>query len=72
MLAAALVDPHIDFVIDGYASYSLIITGTGHDGAPTGVGNADVFMSTDGTHPTHLGARHWGQSHAKLLGPILI
>ena len=32
-----------------------LITGTGKVGATTGVGNADLYISADGTHPTNAG-----------------
>jgi lysophospholipase L1-like esterase len=54
----------IDTITDTFMS------GTGHDGAPTGAGNSDYFVSTDGTHPTHLGHRYWGENLARLLGAI--
>lgn len=42
-----------------YADISGMIFGTGFSGAPTNDGNADVYIGTDGVHPTALG-------HAKL------
>ena len=35
-------------------------TGTGRVGATTGVGNGDVFVDRDGTHPTVAGVQHLG------------
>ena len=35
-------------------------TGTGRVGAPTGVGNGDLFVVRDGTHPTVAGVQHLG------------
>ena len=35
------------------------ITGTGNIGAPKGDGNADIFVSADGTHPTPLGIEYF-------------
>jgi lysophospholipase L1-like esterase len=43
-------------------------TGTGRIGAPTGFGNADLLVDTDGVHPTHdLGCRALGYALADLL-----
>lgn len=43
---------YIDFVGDGSNGY---FTGTGTEGIPAANGNADVFISSDGTHPTAAG-----------------
>jgi hypothetical protein len=43
-------------------------TGTGRAGATTGFGNSDLFVDTDGVHPTHdLGFRALGYALADLL-----
>ena len=39
-------------------------TGTGTVAAPRGDGNADFFVSADGTHPTEEGCRHLGEQLA--------
>jgi lysophospholipase L1-like esterase len=46
------------------------ITGSGFDGTPENDGNADVFISTDTLHPTHLGHRYWAIQLARLIGQI--
>ncbi|MBI3889362.1 SGNH/GDSL hydrolase family protein [Candidatus Saccharibacteria bacterium] len=48
------------------------MSGTGREGSPQGNGNADVFISSDGSHLTHPGARYWGQNIARLLGTVMI
>ena len=48
-LAAGTLDLFIDPVADSW------FTGTGRVGATTGTGNADLFRSSDGTHPTQDG-----------------
>lgn len=48
------------------------LTGTGAEGAPAGDGNSDIFVASDFTHPTHLGARHGAEHIARLLGEIPI
>lgn len=48
------------------------MSGTGFDGSPQNNGNADVFISSDGSHLTHPGARYWGQNIARLLGTVMI
>ena len=42
-------------------------TGTGNVGAPTGVGNGDLFVSADGTHPTPAGNLYLGHMLASNL-----
>lgn len=37
------------------------ITGTGKVGAPTGDGNADIYISSDGTHPSTAGHEYYGR-----------
>lgn len=34
------------------------VTGTGNAGTPAGDGNADLFLSADGRHPTRAGAEN--------------
>lgn len=48
------------------------MSGTGYDGSPQNNGNSDVFISSDGSHLTHPGARYWGQNIARLLGTVMI
>lgn len=37
---------------------SLFFTGTGKSGSPVGDGNSDIYVYTDNTHPTELGASY--------------
>ena len=37
------------------------VTGTGHVGLPTGVGNSDIVTGADGTHPSVYGYLYYGQ-----------
>lgn len=66
LIAAAEAHAGVAHVIDLRAAS--FITGTGHDGAPEGDGNQDMFVSADTVHPTHAGHRHWGEQLANLLG----
>jgi hypothetical protein len=43
------------------------ITGTGNPSAPTGVGNADFYSGTDGTHPTISGHEYISQRMSRLI-----
>jgi lysophospholipase L1-like esterase len=52
----------IDPVAEGW------ITGTGHVGATTGDGNADVFISADGAHPSAAGHQYLAE---RLAGHLL-
>ena len=42
-----------------------VFTGTGRQGATTGWGNADLCVSTDGTHPMNLGHKLLGETAAR-------
>ncbi len=46
------------------------ITGTGNAGNPTGDGNADSYISSDGTHPTDLGHQYLALRLKEFLGSI--
>ena len=48
------------------------ITGTGDDGAPIGDGNADIFVSSDGTHPNDAGHLYLAQRLATELASLNI
>lgn len=67
---AALAHDDVDAFVDVRAAK--IMTGTGHDGAAAGDGNADVFLAGDSTHLTHMGARHWGENLRRLLGQVAL
>jgi lysophospholipase L1-like esterase len=41
------------------------LRGTGRVGATAGNGNADLYVSSDGTHPSDAGHRAWGQMIAR-------
>lgn len=62
--ASGIITAYIDLLENAF------ITGTGYDGSPAGDGNADVFISGDDLHPTHMGSRYWGEHLAELLAPI--
>jgi lysophospholipase L1-like esterase len=47
-------------------------TGTGNAGAPTGVGNGDIYVSADGTHPTPLGHEYLGRMLASSLAAAIL
>jgi hypothetical protein len=47
-------------------------TGTGNSGAPTGVGNGDIYLSADGTHPTPLGQEYLGRMLATNLAAAIL
>jgi lysophospholipase L1-like esterase len=65
-LASASVAGFIDIYNPGF------VYGTGKDGTPTSDGNADVFLSSDGAHPTHQGAEYWASNLEKLLGGRIV
>ena len=46
---------------------SAVFTGTGKAGAPAGDGNRDLYISTDGTHPTNQGSEALGDALAACL-----
>ena len=48
------------------------ITGTGNAGNPKGDGNADVYISSDGTHPTDLGHQYLAVKLAEKLRGIMV
>ena len=56
-IAAAAVGRSWVSVIKGEGNY---LTGTGHVGATTGVGNADFVTSTDAIHPSPYGHTYYG------------
>jgi lysophospholipase L1-like esterase len=67
---AAAADANVDGFIDIYNPG--FVYGTGKDGSPASDGNADVFLSTDGAHPTHQGAEYWASNLEKLLGGRIV
>ena len=62
---AAAANPSIDAFIDWRNPN--VVYGTGNSSAPAGNGNADVFISGDGSHPTHAGWRFLAQYLAQKL-----
>ena len=48
------------------------ITGTGNVATPTGDGNADYYISADGTHPTDLGHQYLATRLAAALKPLVV
>jgi lysophospholipase L1-like esterase len=46
-------------------------TGTGHVGATTGVGNGDIYVGPDGTHPTAIGHEYLGRMLASNLAAAI-
>lgn len=47
------------------------ITGTGHVGATTGSGNADLFVGTDGVHPSQAGHDYYARRMLHDIGTLL-
>lgn len=75
-LGTSAVDCYIDQLGLGTGAYSGSasdyvnqgwITGTGKVGSTTGSGNADLFTSADGTHPSQAGYDYRGWRHASAL-----
>lgn len=70
--------PGNQFLIDGvlkalalefgftYVDTSSLITGNGNTGAPTGNGNSDIYIGTDGTHPNDAGHTFLGLNSASI------
>jgi len=56
---AALAAPNVVTFIDPYTD--VWFTGTGHVGATVGDGNRDIFMWTDGIHPSQDGHDYWAR-----------
>lgn len=42
-----------------------MLSGTGNTGAPNGTGNADLYVTSDGTHPSPAGHQYYGQQLAQ-------
>jgi hypothetical protein len=65
-------DPAIYFVplITGQAG--AVVTGTGRVNAPNGSGNADHYISADGTHPTQLGIDYLAVQAAARIRSIFV
>lgn len=71
MKTAALASASVDGFIDIYNP--AIVYGTGKDGTPTGDGNADIALASDGAHPTHQGAAlFWAPAVQMLLAQVMI
>jgi len=70
MKAAALAHPAVADYVDLRADSPF--TGTGYDGATTGVGNTDLMICGDGIHPTHVGAQVYGRYLARKIGEAMI
>jgi lysophospholipase L1-like esterase len=51
-----------------YVDWSGWMTGTGNVSDPHGDGNADLYLSADGTHPSTAGWPHFGAKFAYALG----
>jgi GDSL-like Lipase/Acylhydrolase family len=68
LIGAAAENPNVDVAVDVLSGS--FITGSGSAGSPTGDGNADAFVSSDGLHPTPVGARYYGENYARILGSI--
>jgi len=47
-------------------------TGTGNTAAPTGIGNGDIYVGPDGTHPTALGHEYLGRMLASNLAAAIL
>jgi hypothetical protein len=81
---AAIASEHVDCYIDqlglGDGVYSGAasdyvdagwMTGTGKEGTTAGDGNADVFTSSDGTHPTQAGHDYRAWRHAQAIAAAM-
>lgn len=68
VLAAAALAPNVI----GYHSMKGWITGTGNGSSPQGDGNADLYIATDGVHPTNAGHVYFGQRMAELISADFI
>jgi lysophospholipase L1-like esterase len=53
--AAALAQPNVKVFMDSSTDADPWVTGNGKVGTPTGTGNADVLIATDGAHPSPTG-----------------
>jgi lysophospholipase L1-like esterase len=47
------------------------MTGTGDTGTPTGTGNADIFIGTDGAHPSVAGQDYLGARIASAIAAAM-
>ncbi len=68
----AMADSRIFFIPTlSTASGGAWITGTGKSGSTTGDGNADVYTSSDGTHPTQAGHNYLGNRVADAIRALI-
>lgn len=70
LIAAAQANPNVAGAID--MRIDPWVTGTGDAGAPAGDGNADLFISADGRHPTRAGFENLALRLADELAPIRV
>ena len=56
--------------VKGFFSMKSWITGTGRVGSATGTGNADIFISSDGVHPTSAGHQYYGDRIAQSIAGL--
>lgn len=67
-----LTDPLTYFVPLSTAGGGSFITGTGNVSAPTGRGNADLYISDDGTHPDQAGIDYIAHYYAERISTLVI
>lgn len=69
---SGLGDPRIFFVPLCTAAGGSFITGTGNVGSPTGSGNADLYISDDGTHPDQPGIDFIAATYAAKIKALVV
>ncbi len=67
-----LADPRLFFIPVISGSSGSIITGTGTTASPNGTGNADFYISADGTHPTQAGIDYQAVVYAERIKSIVV
>ena len=72
--AASLALDFIDPILSTNTQQTNVgwITGTGNVASPAGDGNADYYISSDGTHPTDLGHQYLATRVAAALRPLVV
>jgi len=64
-------DPYTYFIPIANDPVQAWMTGTGHNTAPTGTGNADAYTASDGVHPSDIGRLYEVQREVAALRNVI-